>query len=61
MALLQLADVRVRYGSVEVLHGVNLRVEEGEIVTILAPTARAKAPPCFPSAVWCALLPAKSF
>ena len=35
MSLLTLSDIRVRYGSVEVLHGINLRVEEGEIVTIL--------------------------
>lgn len=43
MALLQLADVRVRYGSVEVLHGVNLRVEEGEIVTILGANGAGKS------------------
>ena len=49
MSLLTLSDIRVRYGSVEVLHGINLRVEEGEIVTISGPTARAKAPPCCPS------------
>ncbi len=35
MALLELKDVRVSYGQVEVLHGINLKVEEGEIVTIL--------------------------
>ena len=43
MALLQLADVRVRYGSVEGLHGVNLRVEEGEIVTILGANGAGKS------------------
>jgi branched-chain amino acid transport system ATP-binding protein len=43
MALLQLVDVRVRYGSVEVLHGVNLRVEEGEIVTILGANGAGKS------------------
>ena len=32
MSLLTLSDIRVRYGSVEVLHGINLRVEEGEIL-----------------------------
>ena len=43
MSLLQLSDVRVRYGSVEVLHGIDLRVEEGEIVTILGANGAGKS------------------
>lgn len=43
MALLTLSDIRVRYGSVEVLHGINLRVEEGEIVTILGANGAGKS------------------
>ena len=43
MALLTLSDIRVRYGSVEVLHGINLHVEEGEIVTILGANGAGKS------------------
>ncbi len=43
MSLLTLSDIRVRYGNVEVLHGVNLRVEEGEIVTILGANGAGKS------------------
>ena len=43
MSLLQLSNVRVRYGSVEVLHGINLRVDEGEIVTILGANGAGKS------------------
>jgi branched-chain amino acid transport system ATP-binding protein len=41
-ALLEISDLRVRYGSVEVLHGVNLRVHQGEIVTILGANGAGK-------------------
>ena len=43
MALLTLSGIRVRYGSVEVLHGIDLRVEEGEIVTILGANGAGKS------------------
>ena len=43
MSLLSLSDIRVRYGSVEVLHGINLHVEEGEIVTILGAHGAGKS------------------
>jgi branched-chain amino acid transport system ATP-binding protein len=43
MALLTLSDIRVRYGNVEVLHGVNLHVEQGEIVTILGANGAGKS------------------
>lgn len=43
MPLLTLSDLRVRYGGVEVLHGVNLSVEEGEIVTILGANGAGKS------------------
>ncbi|MBO4300489.1 MAG: ABC transporter ATP-binding protein [Desulfovibrio sp.] len=43
MSLLELSQVRVRYGSVEVLHGIDLRVDEGEIVTILGANGAGKS------------------
>ncbi len=42
MALLELKDVHVSYGPVEALHGINLKVEEGEIVTILGANGAGK-------------------
>ncbi len=42
MALLELNDVHVSYGPVEVLHGINLKVEEGEIVAILGANGAGK-------------------
>ena len=43
MALLTLSDIRVRYGSVEALHGIDLTVDEGEIVTILGANGAGKS------------------
>ena len=43
MAFLELHDVHVKYGSVEVLHGIHLVVEEGEIVTILGANGAGKS------------------
>ena len=41
--LLVINDLHVRYGNVEVLHGVNLTVGEGEIVTILGANGAGKS------------------
>ena len=43
MALLTLSGIRVRYGSVEALHGIDLSVDEGEIVTILGANGAGKS------------------
>jgi len=40
--LLEVSDLRVRYGNVEVLHGVSLQVRLGEIVTILGANGAGK-------------------
>ena len=41
--LLQLRDLHVKYGNIEVLHGINLEVREGEIVTILGANGAGKS------------------
>ncbi|MCR4667149.1 MAG: ABC transporter ATP-binding protein [Desulfovibrio sp.] len=43
MAFLTLSNLSVCYGNVEVLHGINLSVEEGEIVTILGSNGAGKS------------------
>jgi branched-chain amino acid transport system ATP-binding protein len=42
MPLLDLADVAVAYGSLEVLHGVSLSVEEGEVVSLIGANGAGK-------------------
>lgn len=41
--LLEISDLRVHYGNVEALHGINLTVDEGEIVTILGANGAGKS------------------
>ena len=41
--LLAVRDLRVKYGSVEALHGINLSVNEGEIVAILGANGAGKS------------------
>lgn len=39
---LELRDLHVKYGNVEALHGINIHVNEGEIVTILGANGAGK-------------------
>jgi branched-chain amino acid transport system ATP-binding protein len=41
-ALLELNDVEARYGQVQVLHGVSLRVADGEVVAVLGGNGAGK-------------------
>jgi branched-chain amino acid transport system ATP-binding protein len=41
--LLQLADLHVKYGNIEVLHGIDIEVEDGEIVAILGANGAGKS------------------
>jgi branched-chain amino acid transport system ATP-binding protein len=41
--LLQVTGLRVKYGNIEVLHGIDLRVERGEIVTIVGANGAGKS------------------
>lgn len=43
MSLLNLSGIKVAYGNVEALHGIDLRVEEGEIVSILGANGAGKS------------------
>ncbi len=40
--LLELVDVRAAYGSIQVLHGVDLAVPRGEVVALLGPNGAGK-------------------
>lgn len=41
--MLQIRDLVVNYGPIEVLHGISLTAEEGEIVSILGPNGAGKS------------------
>ena len=43
MALLEVSDVVAGYGETDILHGVSIAVEEGEIVTIIGPNGCGKS------------------
>jgi branched-chain amino acid transport system ATP-binding protein len=41
--VLEVKDLHARYGKVEALHGANLKVEAGQIVTVIGPTGAGKS------------------
>lgn len=43
MPLLELSGIKVVYGNVEALHGIDLKVDEGEIVSILGANGAGKS------------------
>lgn len=43
MALLEVDDVTGGYGEADILHGVSLRVEDGEVVAIVGPNGAGKS------------------
>jgi branched-chain amino acid transport system ATP-binding protein len=42
LALLEIQDIRVRYGAIEAVKGISLSVEEGEIVTLIGGNGAGK-------------------
>ena len=43
MALLELRDVSAAYGSIQILHGVSLEVNPGEVVAVIGPNGAGKS------------------
>ena len=43
MSLLEIKDVKKRFGGLEVLKGISLTVEEGEVVSIIGPSGSGKS------------------
>ena len=43
MALLEVRDIRTRYGAIEALKGVSLSVDEGEVVTLIGSNGAGKS------------------
>ncbi len=43
MPLLEVRDIRSGYGDMEVLHGISIHVDSGEIVTIIGPNGAGKS------------------
>jgi branched-chain amino acid transport system ATP-binding protein len=43
VALLEVSDIRARYGSIEALKGVSLTVDEGEVVTLIGSNGAGKS------------------
>jgi len=43
VALLEVSDIRARYGAIEALKGVSLTVEEGEVVTLIGSNGAGKS------------------
>src|SRR5258708_3542806 len=43
MATVSIRDVRKRYGSTEVLHGVSVEIEDGEFVILVGPSGCGKS------------------
>jgi ABC-type branched-subunit amino acid transport system ATPase component len=43
MALLELAEVSAGYGPIQILHGVSLHVNEGEVVAVIGPNGAGKS------------------
>ena len=43
MALLELRAVEAGYGSIQILHGVSLHVDPGEVVAVIGPNGAGKS------------------
>ena len=41
--VLEITDLQAGYGSVQILHGIDIHVDEGEFVTIIGPNGCGKS------------------
>ena len=41
--IMETSDLCVNYGRVEAIHNVNIRIREGEIVTVIGPNGAGKS------------------
>lgn len=57
--MLELKNVSTFYGNIQALHDISLTIHQGEIVTLIGPTARARAPRSCLSAAACRLKAAR--
>ena len=46
MALLEVRDLKVSYGPIQAVRGIDLDVEEGQIVALLGANGGGKPPRC---------------
>lgn len=51
--MLKIEDLEVSYGAVQALRGISMEVNDGEIVSLIGPTAPARPPRCTPSPASC--------
>ncbi len=42
-ALLDIQDLRAGYGKAEVLHGLNLQANKGQVITVIGPNGAGKS------------------
>ena len=50
--LLSVNDLRVSYGNIKALHGLNFQIDEGEIVCIIGANGAGKSTTLKPYRVW---------
>ena len=43
MASVELSDIRKSYGSLEVIHGVSLSIDDGEFIALVGPSGCGKS------------------
>ena len=50
--MLKIQQLRVSYGGIQALRGIDLEVPDGKIVTLIGANGAGSPPPCGPSPAW---------